>query len=59
MIRSGDPFQRRITNNDRYGELLKQVFDKKFMKILKNGGEYFKGIRGIFAQFNGFPSAIT
>ncbi len=27
------------TNNDRYGELLKQVFDKKFMKILKNGGK--------------------
>lgn len=27
------------TNNDLYGKLLKQVFDKKFMKTLKNGGK--------------------
>lgn len=34
----GNPFSVK-TQNERYGELLKQAFDKRFMRILKNSGK--------------------
>ena len=34
----GNPFSAKA-QNARYGELLKQVFDKQFMRILKNSGK--------------------